>query len=288
MYRSARLRLTGLLFIGLITAACSSEEPAAPAAAPPEPAAATPAAEAPAAEAPAADTAAPADEDSVALAQAMDEAETDGESDAEATEESIRLATAETPEPAVDERFKDGTHYRTLPVAQPTSAPPDKVEVVEVFWYGCPHCYTLEPHIKAWKSDMPANAQFVRIPASLNRGWQIHARAFYTAEALGVLDEVHEELFREIHGQGKRLDTQEALVDFFGRYGVSEEQFTDAFDSFAVQTRLRQSDSLVRRYRITGVPAVVVNGKYVTGADMAGGEARLFEVVNFLVEKESG
>jgi thiol:disulfide interchange protein DsbA len=288
MYRSARLRLTGLLFIGLITAACSSEEPAAPAAAAPATAAPEPVAEAPAAEAPAADDAAPADEESVVLAQAMDEAETDGESAAEGAEESIRLATAETPEPAVDERFKDGTHYRTLPVAQPTSAPPDKVEVAEVFWYGCPHCYTLEPHIQAWKAEMPADAQFVRMPASLNRGWQIHARVFYTAEALGVLDEVHEELFREIHGKGNPLNTEESLVDFFGRYGISEEQFMETFNSFAVQTRLRQSDSLVRRYRITGVPAVVVNGKYVTGADMAGGETRLFEVVNFLVEKESG
>ncbi len=287
MYRPASLRLPGLLLIGLITAACSSEEPAAPAAAAPE--AAAPAAEAPEAAAPATDTdtAAQSDEESVALAQAMDEEETDGESAAEASEESIRLAATETPEPVVDDRFKDGTHFRTLPVAQPTSAPPDKVEVVEVFWYGCPHCYTLEPHIQAWKADMPANAEFVRMPAALNRGWQLHARVFYTAEALGVLDEVHEELFREIHGKGNRLDTEESLVEFFGRFGVSEEQFMETFNSFAVQTRLRQADSLVRRYRITGVPAVVVNGKYVTGADMAGGETRLFEVINFLVEKES-
>ena len=287
MYRFARLRLVGLLFIGLMTAACSSEEPAAPAAAAPETAALEPAAEAPAAEAPAADAAAPADEESVALAQAMDEAETDGEAAAD-SEESIRLAATDTPEPAVNERYKDGTHYRTLPVAQPTSAPPDKVEVVEVFWYGCPHCYTLEPHIQAWKADMPADAQFVRMPATLNRGWQLHARVFYTAEALGVLEEVHEELFREIHGNGNQLNTEESLVEFFGRYGVSEEQFMETFNSFAVQTRLRQSDNLVRRYRITGVPAVVVNGKYVTGADMAGGATQLFEVVNFLVEKESG
>jgi thiol:disulfide interchange protein DsbA len=125
------------------------------------------------------------------------------------------------------------------------------------------------------------------MPAALNRGWQIHARVFYTAEALGVLDEVHEDLFREIHGKGKRLDTEESLVEFFERYGVTEEDFMDAFNSFAVQTKLRQSDSLVRRYRITGVPAIVVNGKYVTGADLAGGESRLFEVVNYLVEKES-
>ena len=134
---------------------------------------------------------------------------------------------------------------------------------------------------------MPANAAFVRIPASLNRNWQVHAKVFYAAEALGVLDEVHEEIFREVHTNQNALMSEESLVEFFGRYGVSEEDFLEAFNSFAVTTKLRRSDSLDRRYRITGVPAVVVNGKYVTGADMAGGEAPMFEVVNFLIEKES-
>ncbi len=286
MYRPSRHRLPGFVLVAVLAAACSSEEsaqPAAPAAAPPAAAQAEPT---PArVEAPAE---APADEESVAQAQAMDDAETAGEdAAADSADEPIRIAAAQQPADAADARFKEGTHYRTLPMAQPTTTPPGKVEVVEVFWYGCPHCYSLEPYIKAWKAnDMPADAELVRMPAALNRGWQVHARVFYTAEALGVLDEVHEDLFREIHGKGKRLDTEESLVEFFGRYGVSEQDFLDAFNSFAVQNKLRQSDNRVRRYRITGVPAIVVNGKYVTGADLAGGETQLFEVVNYLVEKE--
>lgn len=280
MFSTPSFRLTGLVALALVAVACSAEEPAQSPAPAPAPTAAAPTADEPAANEP------PADEDSVALAQAMDDAESAVEPAPEAADEPIRLAAA-SETPPTEARFKDGTHYRTLPVAQPTSAPPDKVEVVEIFWYGCPHCYSLEPHIEAWKQSMPANAEFVRMPAALNRNWQLHARVFYAAEALGVLEDVHTELFKEIHGKGNQLNTEESLVEFFGRYGVSEEQFKETFNSFAVQTRLRQSDSLVRRYRITGVPAVVVNGKYVTGADLAGSESQLFEVINYLVEKES-
>jgi thiol:disulfide interchange protein DsbA len=134
---------------------------------------------------------------------------------------------------------------------------------------------------------MPSNAEFVRVPATLNRGWQVHARAYYTAEALGKLDEIHEGLFKAINVDRNPLNTEDQLVGFFAGYGVTEEEFTEAFNSFAVQTKLRRADSLVRRYRITGVPAMVVNGKYVTGADMAGGIPQLFEVVEFLIDKES-
>jgi thiol:disulfide interchange protein DsbA len=283
MQRFSRLRLTGLILVGLVITGCA-EEPA------PAPGAATAPAEATTENAPA--TApeprpAAAPDDSETVAQAIEEEETAGEPAADAADEPIRLAQDETPASAADARFKEGKHYRVLPVAQPTSVPPDKVEVAEVFWYGCPHCYTLEPHIEQWRAAKPANVEFIRIPAALNRNWQLHARVYYTAEALGVLDEVHGDLFREMHAKGNRLATEESLVEFFGRYGVSEEQFTETLNSFAVQTKLRQADSLVRRYRITGVPAVVVNGKYVTGADLAGGEKPLIEVVNFLVEKES-
>ena len=274
-------RICGILFTVLAVVACSAEEPAAPA-----PSAAAPAAS----EAPASPPPAAADEpDAVAAAQAMDDAESAADSNGDAADEPVRLAaTSSADSPAASSRFKEGTHYRVLPVAQPTGAPPGKVEVAEVFWYGCPHCYSLEPYIKEWRADgKPANASFVRIPAALNANWQVHARVYYAAEALGVLDEVHEEIFREVHTNRNALMSEEALVEFFGRYGVSEEDFLEAFNSFAVTTKLRRSDSLVRRYRITGVPAMVVNGKYVTGADLAGGEEPMFEVVNFLIEKES-
>jgi thiol:disulfide interchange protein DsbA len=241
------------------------------------------------------DTAAPPatrENDPLRMAQELDQAETssapppddDGESlDAEPVVVAQQEAT-----PNFVERFQQGRHYTTLAVAQPTSVGPDKVEVVEVFWYGCPHCYTLDPYVKAWLAKgLPENVEFVRVHAALNRGWQVHARVFYTAEALGILDEVHDDLFREIHVNRNPLNTQERLVEFFAAHGVSESDFLDAFNSMGVQTNLRRADAQVRRYRITGVPAIVVNGKYVTGADKAGGYEQLFEVIEFLIAKET-
>lgn len=134
---------------------------------------------------------------------------------------------------------------------------------------------------------MPSQAEFRRMPAALNPSWQILARAYYTAEALGVLEQAHGDLFREFHVNRNPLNTPELLATFFARYGISEEDFDAAFNSFAVQAKLRRADALTRRYRITGVPAIVVNGKYVTGASEAGGVQELFEVVDFLVEKEA-
>ena len=273
-------RICAIILFALATAACSAEEPASQ----PQPMVAempTPSAQQPAETVD--------DETSIALAQEMDVAEA-VEDDDSGEDEAIVLAEA-TPESSLPpqlERFQPGTHYRVMTPVQPTSVAPGKVEVLEIFWYGCPHCYTLEPHIQEWiSSEMPSNAEFVRIPATLNRSWQVHARAYYTAEALGRIDEMHEGFFKAVNVDRNPLNTEDKLIEFFGNYGVSKQEFLEAFNSFAVQTKLRRADSLVRRYRITGVPAMVVNGKYVTGADMAGGIPQLFEVVEFLVEKES-
>lgn len=273
-------RICAIILFALATAACSAEEPASQ----PQPMVAempTPSAQQPAETVD--------DETSIALAQEMDVAEA-VEDDDSGEDEAIVLAEA-TPESSLPpqlERFQPGTHYRVMTPVQPTSVAPGKVEVLEIFWYGCPHCYTLEPHIQEWISnEMPSNAEFVRIPATLNRSWQVHARAYYTAEALGRIDEMHEGFFKAVNVDRNPLNTEDKLIEFFGNYGVSKQEFLEAFNSFAVQTKLRRADSLVRRYRITGVPAMVVNGKYVTGADMAGGIPQLFEVVEFLVEKES-
>lgn len=275
-----------ILAVGLLVlfAACSVEEP--PPAAPTEsepPATQAPAVEETQAPQPAEDKPAATE-----LAEAMEEEETAGMPDEEPAGTEIQLAEPDTKAPAAPERFRQGVHYQLLTAAQPTASEPGKVEVLEVFWYGCPHCYSLEPHVDAWLADgIPPEAEFRRMPAALNPSWQILARAYYTAEALGILDQVHADIFREFHVNRNPLGTPGALADFFARYGVSEADFAEAFNSFAVQTKLRRSDALVRRYRITGVPAVVVNGKYVTGTSEAGGITELFEVVNFLVEKES-
>lgn len=274
-----------VIFLAGLVLACSSEEPAsrqaAESAAPPEE---TVAEDAAPEETPPAAT----DEVSAAeLAQQLDESESAGVPE-EDEETALGPLASEAAAPKAPERFQEGRHYELLTAAQPTGFGPDKIEVLELFWYGCPHCYTLEPHIQAWLKDgIPAQAEFRRMPASLNRSWQIHARAYFTAEALGVLDEFHPAMFRELNVNRNALNTPELLADFFSQFGVSEDAFNEAFNSFAVQTKLRRSDSLGKRYRITGVPAIVVNGKYVTGADVAGGVPQLFEVIEFLVQKEA-
>jgi len=273
------IRLAAITFAMLALTGCSREEPQAP---PPA------AAEAAGAvtttgqveESAVVEEVDELNQDAASLAQAMAEEET-------VPEEPVVATVAKPSVPKALERYQEGRHYTTLPVAQPTSAGPGQVEVAEVFWYGCPHCFTLEPFIQEWRlNGIPDDTVFVQIPASLNPSWQIHARLFYTAEALGKLEEVHPAIFREVNVNRNPLNTRERMVEFFARFDVSEQQFTEAWDSFAVQTNLRRSDALVKRYRLTGVPAVVVNGKYVTGADLAGGNKQLLDVINFLVEKE--
>ncbi|MGD8559065.1 MAG: thiol:disulfide interchange protein DsbA/DsbL [Gammaproteobacteria bacterium] len=182
--------------------------------------------------------------------------------------------------------YKEKIHYERVLPAQPTTTD-DKVEVVEMFWYGCPHCNALEPYVKRWEKKMPAEAKFVRMPAIFRPMWELHARAYYTAEILGVLDKTHSAMFAAIHQQKRRLDTQEALQKFFAEHGVSKEDFDRVFRSFAVEAKIRRAKDMSQRYGIQGVPALVVNGKYRTGAKLAGGNANIFRVVNFLVAKEA-
>lgn len=278
------MRKIFLILAVLVAVGCSSEEPASRQAEQ----TAAPAQEA-AVEQEAAPQAPTDDASAAEIAQQMDESESAALPEAGQVEDTaLGPLASEAEGPVAPERFQEGRHYQLLTAAQPTGFGPDKVEVLEIFWYGCPHCYTLEPHIEAWLADgIPDEAEFRRMPASLNRSWQIHARAYFTAEALGILDEFHTPMFRELNVNRNPLNTPEALASFFAQFGVSEDDFNEAFNSFAVQAKLRRSDGLAKRYRITGVPAVVVNGKYVTGADVAGGIPQLFEVIDFLVEKET-
>jgi thiol:disulfide interchange protein DsbA len=183
-------------------------------------------------------------------------------------------------------RFEMGVHYLRLSPTQPTSSNPDQVEVCEVFWYGCPHCNELDPRLERWQEQKPDYVSFIRVPAVWNARLQLHARAFYTAEALGKSAEMHTEFFREIHDRGNALDTEPKLQEFFGRFGVDAAAFKSAFDSFAVQAKLQRADELSRRYRIDGVPTMVVNGKYTTDATMVGSYDELLMLVDELVVAE--
>lgn len=185
-----------------------------------------------------------------------------------------------------DVQYQEGVNYQRLPTPVPT--PNDgKIEVVEVFWYGCGHCYNLEPVVEEWLAHKPQNVQFVLIPAVFGRNWEPHARAFFVAQALGVLEKIHKPLFEAIHAEKRTLSNEQQLAEFFAEQGVDKDAFLKTYKSFDVETRLRRSEQLVQRYGIDGVPAVIVNGKYVTNGSMAGATAKIFDVVDYLVGIES-
>lgn len=197
-----------------------------------------------------------------------------------------RIVLAQADPAPESSRFQLGTHYERLPAAQGTSSSPDVIEVAEVFWYGCPHCYTLDPYLENWREDLPEDVSFVRIPAVWNALLQIHARAFYAAQALNVSDELHTAFFREIHINRNGLDSQEALADFLSSNGVDADTFNAAFESFAVHSFMNRADELSRRYRISSVPTVIINGKYTTNASMAGSYEELMKVIDELIAIE--
>lgn len=247
----------------ILAAACSAEPPAGPAANPP---AAQSQAQAPA-QAPAAERPAPA---------------------AQPAAETSRPASTQPAQPPSNARFVAGQHYRVLNPAQPTSVPPGKVEVVDVFWYGCGGCYLMHPYMARWKEAKPAAAEYVRLPATLNPGWQPQARLYFATKALGIEDQTHAAIFNEYHANRNPLNTMELQVKFLAGYGVSEQAAREALTSFSVDTELRAADVRARRYQLSFVPAVVVNGKYVVGVEQAGGPDSVLEVINYLVALEAG
>lgn len=183
--------------------------------------------------------------------------------------------------------YDEGIDYQRVSPPQPT-ARADKVEVVELFWYGCPHCHQLEPVLHKWLEHKPDHVEFIRLPAILNPNWELLARAYITADLLGVVDTVHTPLFDRIHVKRDRsLHTEDGLAAFFAEHGVDEQQFRDTFHSFATMTRVNQARLMTRRYGINGVPAIIVNGKYRANASMGGGTHEgMLRVVDHLVEKE--
>lgn len=227
----------------------------------------------------------------VPLAEAIsetDDAEPLGTESGSVVQPSLRLVGLTTG-PATSARFKEGANYQRIVPAQPTSVAPDQVEVVEVFWYGCGHCFALDPGIEAWRAQgKPSYVQFLRVPAMWNDATRMHARVFYTAELLGKLEQLHTSIFREIHTKGNTLNTVDKIATFFKENGVSSDEFQKAFSSFAVESKLQRADFLNRRYKIESVPSMVVNGKYKTAVSDAGGEQPLFALIGELAAHEHG
>jgi len=270
-----------VIALALLLGACSQEEQ-------PEPIAeeAT-AVDAPAPEA-VADEAA-ADETATETLEVVEESAAEEEPE----DEPIILAVADTAETTAHEwKYKEGQHYFRLVPTQPTVGGADKIEVSESFQYTCPHCRTLEPFINRWAENKDAGVRFVRIPAVWNQAAVLHAQIYYTLDILarnGILKDAaafHQAVFTEFHQRGNRLTSESAIEKLFVRFGVSAENFSKTWGSFEVNSRMRLGGDLIRRYGITSVPTIVVNGKYRTSAADAGGYDELMELIDELTVRE--
>ena len=186
-----------------------------------------------------------------------------------------------------------GTNYRPVVPAQPTDVAPGKVEVIEMFWYACPHCYALDPYLESWRKSKPAYIEFRRVPVTWSEIHRAHARLFYTLQALGKEDALHSAVFGEMHDgkdylfvQGNEGGTLAAQQTYVKSQGISAADFANASSSSSVQTNLQKADDLVRRYKVEGVPLLVINGKYLTDVTMAGSPANVIAIINDLAASE--
>lgn len=196
----------------------------------------------------------------------------------------IMLGTTACADQQKDPRFEAGVHYRVLEQPIP-EAKPEKIEVREFFFYGCPHCYHAEHYVQQWLKQKPEYVNFVRTPVLFMRGAEPLARAFYVAKNLGILHKVHTAIFHAIHERRMPLFSAEALAEFFSQYGVKPEKFNQLYTSFGVSTKVRQAKALTRRYRVRGVPFFTVAGKYVVLRGNLKGDHQTMQVIKFLVEK---
>ncbi|MCU7803699.1 MAG: thiol:disulfide interchange protein DsbA/DsbL [Candidatus Thiodiazotropha sp. (ex Lucinoma annulata)] len=185
---------------------------------------------------------------------------------------------------AVNAEWGEGWDPIDPPVA--TTASEGKVEVIEFFWYGCPHCYHMEPQLEEWLKNKPENVEFIRVPAPLNSKWTVHAQFFYAAEILGLTEKLHNPLFTAIHDKKRKLYDKDSLIDFAVEHGADRQQFIDALNSFGVYVKVQNARKLGQRYQLDGVPAIGINGKYKTSGSLAGTYSKMFEIVTQLVSKE--
>ena len=180
--------------------------------------------------------------------------------------------------------FTEGRQYMQLPF--PTAVETgNKVEVREIFWYGCSHCYVLEPGLTRWLKKLPANVQFVRTPATAAPHWQIHAQTYYTFDALGTLEKLHDVFFKAVQEQPGALKDEKGIADFVARHGIDRKKFTEAFNSFGVRLKLEKAKQVNQDLNINSVPTLVVDGIYITSAAMAGGEEAMFKLLDQLISK---
>jgi thiol:disulfide interchange protein DsbA len=174
--------------------------------------------------------------------------------------------------------------YGEISPPQPVEAKPGKIEVVEFFWYGCPHCYNLEPYIEAWLKKLPPDVEFRRVPAVFNQRWGHDAAIFYTLEAMGLIEKLHRPLFDAIHRDNLRTDNEAAMTEWLQKRGVDPKKFMDTMKSFGVQSKTRRATQQTVAYKIDGTPAMAVQGRYTVSAEQGRSQQGMLQTVDSLVD----
>ncbi|MFT5503285.1 MAG: thiol:disulfide interchange protein DsbA [Gammaproteobacteria bacterium] len=178
-----------------------------------------------------------------------------------------------------------GVDYKIISPSVPTSQS-DKVVVTEVFWYGCPHCFRFEPFVEKWAANLREGVVFEQVPSVINPRWADHARAYYAMNMMGIQTALHRKMFDEIHLKRRRLNSLDTIAEFVAENGYDEAKFREFYNSFPVDTQLRKGLKTERKYGHQGVPAIIVNGKYLATGSMAGSNDRLIRIIDFLVDQE--
>ena len=185
---------------------------------------------------------------------------------------------------AQGQKIEEGFDYRILPIAQPLESK-GKVEVIEFFWYGCPHCYDFEPELISWVKRQPKDVVFRRVPVAFRDDFMPHSQLFYALEAMGKGDAFNEKVMYAMHKENKRLLTEPEIADWVASQGIDRNTFLATYRSFAVVSKARTAKQLAEAYRIDGVPTIVMQGKYVTSPSIAGTKAKAIVVMDHLEEK---
>lgn len=185
------------------------------------------------------------------------------------------------------ENIQSGKQYVELNSPVPVSKP-GQIEVVELFWYGCPHCYQFESTINPWVEQLPEDVNFVRIPALFGGVWNVHGQLFISLQSMQVKQPVHDAVFAALHKQGKKLATPEEMAEFLATQGVDRAEFLKTYNSFGVKSQMEKAKKLGMAYQVSGVPVMIVNGKYRFDLGSAGGAKQALQVADYLIAKERG
>ena len=182
--------------------------------------------------------------------------------------------------------FSSDTTQKYIQISNQKQTESDKIVIYEFFWYGCPHCYNLEPTMDRIESNLEKDTILIKVPVALRDTWESHAKAYYALQQMKLDDNLHEKIFTEIHINSNRLDTKEKLTQFIEDEGYNSKRFSEIFDSFGTDLRVKKASRLANQYQITSVPTLIINGKYKTSGSLVSSYEELYDVVQLLINKE--